>query len=220
MRTADNSSLLTLKQYASGYRDRPVFAPVDVALNEGRVILVQGENGAGKSTLLRGVAGLCRYEEGRILLSGHDIHKTVAYRRLRGLVAYISQLGGVFDSLSIEENLSLSQAILSGDRSAGARQVNVVASFETLRKRKKTKVGALSGGEKRFVALARALSTGAKVLLLDEPLAGLASDARSAVIDLVFSIVQETRCGALWTEHSALDLASRCEGVVNVIPSI
>ena len=207
--------LLALEGYAAGYARAPVFKPLSADLNAGDVFAVTGQNGSGKSTLLRGVIGMAPIEKGRLVVKGRDLTGVVSWERVAFGIAYVSQAGGLFDHLSIEENLRLATGIARVQAASGAPVAELMGE---LAQRANTPVGKLSGGERRLVALARAFSTGARVFLLDEPLAGIASERRPELVAKVVSLVRQTGSCALWVEHKVPELAQRTSGELRIDP--
>lgn len=215
MRSANDARLL-LAGYSSGIEARAAFEPVDLRLEPAEVVLVRGENGAGKSTLLRGIAGLCQVEQGQILLDGADLRGASARCRIRAGIAYVPQFGGLFETLSVTENARLSELVKARpDRteitSLGAAGLGIDPD---------RRVGGLSGGERRLLASQRALATEPALLLLDEPLAGVAAAMRELIIERVFGAIDQSGCSVLWAEHDPGQLGPRFARTINVIPAI
>lgn len=214
--TEPDGPALVLTNYSCGIEARAVFQPLDLQLERGEVLLVRGENGAGKSTLLRGIAGLCRTELGQITFDGIDLRAWSARRRIGAGMAYVPQSAGVFETLSVAENARLSALLL---RSPGlGRAVDLDAAEFGIGPERR--VGSLSGGERRVLACERALATDSRLLLLDEPLAGVASTLRDLIIHRVFMVVERSGCSVLWAEHDPQRLGARCARIVDVIPAI
>ncbi|GAA5335666.1 ABC transporter ATP-binding protein [Thermus hydrothermalis] len=164
--------MLEAQELSVAYGPHRAVEGVGVRVAPGEIVAVLGANGAGKSSLLRGLVGLAPVQ-GRIVLSGEDV-SLLAQRGLtealveRGLVL-VPERGGVFRSLSVEENLRL-----GGYRAGEPPWREIFSLFPALEARLRQRVGSMSGGEQRMVALARALAARPKYLLLDEPTLGLA----------------------------------------------
>jgi ABC-type branched-subunit amino acid transport system ATPase component len=138
---------------------------------QGELIGIIGPNGAGKSTLLKAIFGQVKIRDGHIALNGEDITGLKANKLVERGVGMVPQNNNVFPSLTIEENLQM--GIYQEPKHYAERLEFVVGIFDELKKRLKQRAGSLSGGERQMVAMGRALMMNPKVLLLDEPSAGL-----------------------------------------------
>ena len=162
------SALLEVEGLEAWYGESHVLRGVSFAVAEGTVTSVVGRNGAGKTTLLRTVMGLVARRRGEVRLAGRALSGLAPHRIARAGLAWVPETRNVFPSLSVEENLAVAA------RPGGFGLAGLFERFPRLAERRGIGGGRLSGGEQQMLAIARALATNGRLLLLDEPTEGLA----------------------------------------------
>jgi branched-chain amino acid transport system ATP-binding protein len=176
---------LRLANFSAGYGRVPVVRDISLEIADGRIVGLLGANGAGKTTLMRAVSGLATVQGGRVVLTGDDITQVSSAERVaRGLIQ-VPQGRHLFRDMSVRENLEMG-AYLVGVDVAQRRMQEVFALFPILRERERQLAALLSGGEQQMLAVGRALMSGPRYLLMDEPSLGLAPKA----FDLILEVVQ------------------------------
>jgi len=161
--------------YVGYYRDLNILQGVSVNVQEGKITAVLGANGVGKSTLLKAIYGFLKPNAGEILLDGRSVVGIPTHKLINMGISYIPQLPGIFRWMSVEENLELGAWPFRGDKARIQRKLEEnYERFPALADRRRSQAGELSGGMQRMVELGRALMTDPKVILVDEPTAGLA----------------------------------------------
>ncbi len=180
-----NNSILECNGLAAGYvKGLNILQGVDLVVNESEIVSIIGPNGAGKSTLLKAIMGLIKISGGRFYLNGNEKINLPTHKIAIEGVGYVPQVANVFPSLTIQENLEIGSWTLNKKKD---KISDIFEQFPMLEERKKDKAGNLSGGQRQILALARALVTSPKILLLDEPSAGLSPVA----INDVFQTIKE-----------------------------
>ncbi len=193
-------ALLDVRDVSSGYGGMGVLHNVSMHVDEGEVVTLLGPNGAGKSTLLKTIFSLLTPTAGRILFRGVDITGLTPPPLVRRGIAYVPQVENVFPSLTLQENLEMGAFIREGD--LAPRLEEIFDLFPALRRKRRQKVGRLSGGERQMVAMGRALMLDPALLLLDEPSAGLAPSLVSQVFEKIAAI-NRTGVALLIVEQNA-----------------
>ncbi len=164
-------SLLEASGLRGGYGGMDILNGVDLRVDAGSISVIIGPNGAGKSTALKAIFGLVRLRAGRVRLEDTDITLLAPNERVALGLAFVPQERNVFPSLSVEENLEMGAYLRRDDIRADMEEVFDI--FPVLRERCRQKAGLMSGGERQMVAIGRALMAQPRLLLLDEPTAGL-----------------------------------------------
>jgi branched-chain amino acid transport system ATP-binding protein len=180
--------MLGVENLVAGYEPGvPIVRGVTIEVAAGEIVAILGPNGAGKSTLIRAVAGLVPKASGRVLLEGEDISGIPAYRMIRHGLAFVPQTENVFGGMTVLDNFALAAAILPPQDRA-ARFGEMFALFPNLRERRGALARRLSGGERQMLAIARALIVRPRLLILDEPSAGLSPKMVETVFDRLAAI--------------------------------
>ena len=179
-------SMLRVASLASGYGEINVLQDISFEVDN-EIFAVLGANGAGKSTLLKALANLLPLSSGSVNWDDRDVHREAAHDLPALGIGYVPQEGNVFPYLTVEENLSI--GALTGTRSREEKLDEVYTLFPRLAERKGQLAGSLSGGEGQMLAVGRALAQDPRILLLDEPSAGLSP----ALVDILFEKITEIR---------------------------
>ena len=205
----ENSIVLHAQELVAGYiPEVNILNGCDLEVRAGEFVGIIGPNGAGKSTLLKAILGMCKIRSGSITLNGQDITGRKAHELVPLGVGYVPQTKNVFPSLTVKENLEMGcflKPSVFKDRFAYVAQM-----FPKLADRAAQRAGALSGGERQMVAMGRALMLEPKVLLLDEPSAGL-SPALQDEVFVQCRTINAAGVAILMVEQNA----RRCLQVVN-----
>ena len=181
-----SKAILECNGIAAGYvKGLNILQGVDLVVSEGEIVSIIGPNGAGKSTLLKAIMGLINVSAGRFYINGFDKTNLSTHKIVNQGIGYVPQVENVFPSLTIEENLEIGAWSLNKLRRSTVNKI--LEDFPMLTERKKEKAGNLSGGQRQILALVRSLVTSPKLLLLDEPSAGLSPVA----INEVFTTIKE-----------------------------
>lgn len=203
-------ALLKAEDVTSGYGDVTVLHAVSVEVDPAEVVSIIGPNGAGKSTLMKTMFGLLRPSEGRIVFDGHDITNRSPYDMVTFGMCYVPQVSNVFATLTVEENLEMGAYVLP-DRDLKARKDRIYEIFPRLFERRRQRAGLMSGGERQMVAMGSALMLDPKLVLLDEPSAGLSPVLVDAIFERI-AMVNDTGVAILMVEQNAkksLEMADR-----------
>jgi branched-chain amino acid transport system ATP-binding protein len=175
---------LRLTEFCAGYGRVPVVRDINLEIAAGRIVGLLGANGAGKTTLMRAVSGLATVQGGRIEFAGNDVTSlSSAGLVARGLIQ-VPQGRHLFGEMSVRENLEMGAYLVAGEAEK-TRMQEVFSLFPILRERERQAAALLSGGEQQMLAVGRALMSGPRCLLMDEPSLGLAPKAFDLILDVV-----------------------------------
>ena len=188
-----NAPILDVRALVAGYEPGlSIVRGASIHADEGEIVVILGPNGAGKSSLIKAIAGLVPISGGLVLLDGADITTTPAHQMVRRGLAFVPQTENIFPLLTVEENLRVAGGILP--RSAvGPRIDEMFTMFPDLARQRRLVAGSLSGGQRQMLAVARALIVRPRVLMLDEPSAGLSPK----LVEMVFARLSEIRSAGL-----------------------
>ncbi len=206
--------LLDLAKVEVAYGGIQAVKGIDLTVGQGELVCLIGANGAGKTTTLKGICGLQPVKSGTIRYAGEDITGKAAFQLVRQGLAMVPEGRGVFGALTIEENLSMG-AYVRHDRAAIRADVErVYVLFPRLKERRKQTAGTMSGGEQQMLAMARALMSRPKLLLLDEPSMGLAPLMVQKVFETVLTVSGEGVTILLIEQNAKLALEVSHRGYV------
>jgi branched-chain amino acid transport system ATP-binding protein len=201
--------LIEVKDAVAGYGGAPILNGVNIAIEQSDIGVIVGPNGAGKSTTLKAIFGLLKVTSGQVLFEGQEITNALPDKLVPRGLSFVPQERNVFTSMSVEENLEMGAFVRRDDFSATLDEVYTM--FPALREKRRQPAGELSGGQRQMVAMGRALMSKPRLLLLDEPSAGLSP---RYVLEIFEHIVAVNKAGVaiLMVEQNArqaLALASR-----------
>jgi branched-chain amino acid transport system ATP-binding protein len=202
-------SLIEIKDVVGGYGGAPILNGVNIAIDQADIGVIVGPNGAGKSTTLKAIFGLLKVDSGSISFDGDEITNSLPDRLVPKGLSFVPQEKNVFTSMSVEENLEMGAFTRKDDFSETLNWVYEM--FPPLLEKRHQKAGELSGGQRQMVAMGRALMSQPRLLMLDEPSAGLSP---RYVLEIFEQIVKVNKAGVaiLMVEQNArqaLALASK-----------
>ena len=191
------SDLLNIERLTAGYGEAIVLTDISFKIAKGQALALLGRNGMGKTTLVNSVIGVTRHISGSISLDGHDITRMRPDQRAHVGIGWVPQERNIFRSLTVEENMT---AI---ERPGPWTLAKVYALFPRLAERRHNLGNELSGGEQQMLAVARALVLNPRIMLLDEPLEGLAPILIEELLTVLRKIIREEGLSAILVEQNA-----------------
>ena len=200
-----HNPLIAMENITAGYGATHILQGLSLSIAQGERVAVLGRNGVGKTTLLSTIMGLTQVHCGTLTLAGRDLASLSIYQRARMGLGLVAQTRDIFPSLSVEENL------LAGQR-RGVSLAQAYVLFPRLQERRRNQGGQLSGGEQQMLAIARTLMAAPDILLLDEPLEGLAPVLCAQLMAVLAELAQDGTRTILLVEQNtgpALRFASR-----------
>ncbi len=203
--------ILQAKAVTAGYvPDLPILRDVSLTVRPAEITLIIGPNGAGKSTLIKAISGLLPVSSGQIRFDGSDITGIRTDQLSAQGIAYVPQTDNIFRSLTIRQNLDLALRRAGGQ--VPTRLAQLFEQFPALAAKQGDKAGTLSGGQRQFLAIAMALATAPKLILMDEPSAGLSPKATQEVLEHARTLTTQGVSILLVEQNvnQALRLADHC----------
>ena len=196
-----DDKFLKAHQITGGYGSGPdILHACDISVGKGEIAVIVGPNGAGKSTAMKAIFGMLDVREGSVLLDGVDISNFSTQDRVRAGMGFVPQNQNIFTSMTVEENLEMGAFIRKDDFSDTLEQVFEL--FPVLKEKRRQAAGELSGGQRQQVAVGRALMTQPKILMLDEPTAGVSPIVMDELFDRIIE-VSRTGIPILMVEQNA-----------------
>lgn len=190
--------MLKIKEMDSYYGESKVIPSLDLNIEKGKIVCLIGRNGVGKSTTLKSIMGLVKTPKGSIELEGEDIIKMPTYNRVKQGIGYVPQGRDIFPQMTVYENLMLG---LYANKQKPELPDYIYELFPILKKFEKRKGGDLSGGQQQQLAIARALVTKPKILILDEPTEGIQPSVIQDIGDVIRKINKEMGLTVLIVEQ-------------------
>ena len=192
-------SILTVDSIVAGYGETEILHGVSMRIEPGEAVTIFGPNGCGKSTLMKTIFGLLTPKQGSVVFEDTDITGVPTDRLILLGMSYVPQTGNIFPSLTIEENLEMGAFV--DDSDVPTRIAEMYAMFPDLERSRRQRAGSLSGGQRQMLAFGRALMLRPKLLLLDEPSAGLSPIMSQLIFDRLRDI-RATGVAILIIEHN------------------
>jgi branched-chain amino acid transport system ATP-binding protein len=185
-----------------GYGQVDILHSCTLAVEPGEIAVIVGPNGAGKSTAMKAVFGMLKLRQGSVRLAGEDITGLTPQARVRKGMGFVPQTHNIFTGMTVEENLEMGAFIRDDAAGIRASMEQVYALFPILKEKRYQAAGQLSGGQRQQVAVGRALMTHPKVLMLDEPTAGVSPIVMDELFDRIIEIAR-TGISILMVEQNA-----------------
>jgi len=208
----NNQKLLEIKDLYAGYQKLDILKGVNIHVEAGEIVCVIGPNGAGKSTVFKALYGFIKARKGQILFNGQDVTNFRPQKLLKAGISIVPQLRSVFPQMTVLENLEMGM-YLERDSTRIRQRINEIFElFPRLAERSKQYAGTMSGGEQRMLEIGRALMPNPKLLMMDEPSAGLAPLITQAIFEQVAHLNKELGLTVFMIEQNArqgLEISNR-----------
>ncbi|RME81371.1 MAG: ABC transporter ATP-binding protein [Caldilineae bacterium] len=195
--------LLVADNIYAGYLDYDILKGVSLHVDKGEVVCVIGPNGAGKSTVFKAIYGLLRVRKGHIFFDGQEITNWRPQEILRAGISIVPQLHSIFPQMTVYENLEMGLYLVRDKRRIQERIDYVLSLFPRLAERRNQQAGTMSGGERRMLEIGRALLLEPKLVMMDEPSAGLAPLITRMIFENVRRLNEEIGLTVLMIEQNA-----------------
>lgn len=195
--------LLEVRDLFAGYLDFDILHGINMEVYPGEVVCVIGPNGAGKSTVFRAIYGLIKVRLGHVMFDGSEITNFTPQRVLAGGISIVPQLRSVFPQMTVFENLEMGMYLEKDKERVAERIEGIYRLFPRLAERSKQMAGTMSGGEQRMLEIGRSLMLEPKLVLMDEPSAGLAPSITRAIFDQLRRLNDEIGLTVLMIEQNA-----------------
>jgi branched-chain amino acid transport system ATP-binding protein len=196
--------MLKVSNLSVSYKKINAVRNISFEIGKGEIVSLIGSNGAGKTSTMRALSGLVRVKSGSVIFDGQDLTGASPSQIVSAGIVHVPEGRQVFSKLSVGENLEMGGYLVTDKKKVRDRTASVFELFPILRERIHQKAGSLSGGEQQMLAIGRALVTGPRLLLLDEPSLGLAP----IIVERVFDVIRELQKNGmtiLLVEQNALD---------------
>ncbi|MBU2866284.1 ABC transporter ATP-binding protein [Pacificibacter marinus] len=202
-------SYLSATHMTGGYGGADILHNCELSVEQGEIAVIVGPNGAGKSTAMKAVFGMLNIHTGSVVLDGEDITKLSPQERVYKGMGFVPQTSNIFPTMTVEENLEMGAFIRTDDYQQTLEQVYEI--FPAVYEKRYQNAGELSGGQRQQVAVSRALMTKPKLLMLDEPTAGVSPIVMDELFDRIIEVAK-TGIAVLMVEQNArqaLDIADK-----------
>jgi len=207
--------LIEVKELHTFYDESHILRGVSLVLAQGEALGLMGRNGMGKTTLIRTIMGLVRASAGSVVIAGEDMTHAPAFRIAQRGIAYVPEGRGIFGSLSVRENLEIAERA-GVDGAHGWTMARVLELFPRLAQRLNNGGDQLSGGEQQMLAIARALLTNPRVLILDEATEGLAPLIREEIWKTV-RLIRESGIATLLVDKSVSEITALADRLIILV---
>ena len=206
-------ALLEVRGVTAGYGDTEILRNISMEVGEREIVSIIGPNGAGKSTLMKTIFGLLHPREGNIVFDGQDISSLQPYQIVERGMCYVPQVSNVFTDLTVSENLEMG-AFLAKTGDIAERKERIYEYFPRLKERRNQRAGKMSGGERQMVAMGSALMLDPKLVLMDEPSAGLSPKMVGVIFDQIRKINEAGPAILIVEQNAKLSLEMSDRGYV------